>query len=294
MDISAYFEGGIDVSASGKLTANFELDNPHEAAFNFSCSGSGCTGAWKNVKVPTTTSENVQLSGQIDVTPDVYTAIQLDFDIDAISVRSGPEPHLYGVLSGCVAASATQTLGGGPSSSEEWHLLTGDVDWDVKLRTELLLGGTAIGNPAINTLYGRTHLWYSDLWPGGSNALDAIVAAPAQVVSGKPATYNVSMPQCYPYTDKVTYKVAWTGNATGSNAGGSIGCLVGRGAADCAAAPATPFGLAFTWPSGGGDSLTVIPTQDAHGRIFKTAQATQLSVHVQGSTAATPVEIARP
>jgi len=294
MDVSAYFEGGIDVSGSGKLTANFELDNPHEAAFNFLCSGSGCTGTWKNVKVPTTTSENVQLNGQIDVTPDVYTAIQLDFDIDAISVRSGPEPHLYGVLSGCVGASATQTLGGGPSSSQEWHLLAGDVDWDVKLRTELLLGGTAVGNPLMNTLYGRTHLWYSDLWPGGSNALDPVVAAPTQVVSGKAATYNVSMPSCYPYPDKVTYKVTWTGNAAGSNAGGSTGCLVGNGAADCVAAPATPFGVDFTWPSGGSDSLTVILERDAHGRIFKTAQPTQLSVDVRGQTISVPAATARP
>jgi len=278
MDISAYFEGGIDVNGSGKLTSNFELDNPHEAAFNFSCSGSGCSGNWSNVKVPTTTSENVQLSGQINVTPDVYTAVQLDFDVDALSVRSGPEPKLFGVLSGCVAASGTQTLGGS-STSAEWHLLTGDVDWELQLRTEFLLGGTMIGNPAMNGLISRTHLWYSDLWPGGSNALDAVVAAPTEVVSGKPATFNVSMPSCYPYPDKITYKVVSTdgGTEAAAGTGTSAACATGI----CLATPPKPFGVNVTWPSAGSQSLTVVPVGDAHGRAFNSAQPTQSNVDVQ-------------
>lgn len=278
MDISAYFEGGIDVNGSGKLTANFELDNPHEAAFNFSCSGSGCSGNWSNVKVPTTTSENVQLSGQINVTPDVYTAVQLDFDVDALSVRSGPEPKLFGALSGCVAASGTQTLGG-PSTSTEWHLLTGDVDWQLQLRTEFLLGGTMIGNPAINGLISRTHLWYSDLWPGGSNALDAIITAPTTVESDKPATFNVSMPSCYPYPDKITYELVSTGGATeaATGTGTSVACATGI----CLATPPKPFGVDVTWPSAGSQSLTVVPVGDAHGRVFKSAEPTQSNVDVQ-------------
>lgn len=293
MDVSAFFEGGIEVSGTGKLTANFELDNPHEAAFTFSCDGSGCTGTWGNVKEPTTTVENAQLSAEVDVTPDVYTALQLDFDIDAVSVRSGPEPHLYGRLSGCVGGTAEQTFGGGApatSTSQGWYLLTGDVDWDLKLRTELALIGYPIGNPAINTLYGRHHLWYEDLWPGGSNALDAIIAAPAGVQSGKPATFKVSMPTCYPYTDKVIYKVAWTGGATEANVAPSTDCSTGLNPGLCTAAPAKPFGVDFTWPTGGSDTLTVIPVSDAHGRVFKTAQPTQVNVNVQGPAVSPPVD----
>jgi hypothetical protein len=295
MDVSAYFEGDLDVSATGKLTANFELDNPHEVAFNFSCSESSCTGSSQTKKLPATTTENAQLSAQINVTPDVYTAIQLDFDIDIISVRSGPEPTLYGVLSGCLAGTATQTVGGGPSSSESWHLLTGDVDWGVRERSDLLVFGTQVGNSwMFPTILGRTHLWYDDLWPGGSNALDAIVTAPTTAVaSGTAGEYKVSMPGCYPYTDKVTYKVAWTGNAKGANSStAAADCLLGDGGAQCVAAPTAPFGIDFTWPAAGSDSLTVIPVSDTHGRVFKSAQATQVNVDVQGPPISTAADTA--
>jgi hypothetical protein len=294
MDVSAYFEGDLDISATGKLTASFELDNPHEVAFTFSCSESSCSGSSQTKKLPTTTTENAQVSAQIDVTPDVYTAIQLDFDIDVISVRSGPEPTLYGVLSGCLAGTATQTVGGGPSSSQSWHLLTGDVDWGVRERSDLLVLGTQVGNSwMFPTILGRTHLWYDDLWPGGSTALDAIVAAPTTAISsGAAGEYKVSMPGCYPYTDKVTYKVAWTGNAKGENAGTPGDCLLGDGGGQCVSAPATPFGMDFIWPGAGSDSLTVVPVSDAHGRVFKSAQPTQVNVVVQGPAISAPADLA--
>ncbi len=293
MDVSAYFEGDLDITATGKLTANFELDNPHEITFNFACSESSCSGSTATKKLPTTAAENAQLSGQIAVTPAVYTAIQLDFDVDLVSVRSGPEPTLYGVLSGCIAGTATQTVGGGPSSSESWHLLTGDVDWGVQERSDLLIFGTQVGNSwMFPTILGRTHLWYDDLYPGGSTALDPIVAGPSQAASGTTAAYKVSMPGCYPYTDKITYKVAWTGSAKGTNASTPGDCLLGDGGAQCVSAPATPFGVDFVWPAAGSDSLTAVPVSDTHGRVFKSAQPTQVNVAVSGPTLSPPADTA--
>jgi hypothetical protein len=293
MDVSLYVEGDLDVSATGSLSANFELDYPHEVTFDFLCSTpSSCSGDIAAKNLPITTTENVTLKGQIAVTPDVYVALQLDFDIDGITVRSGPEPKLYGFLNGCYMGSAAQTVGG-PSSSTEQHLLTGDLDWRLQMRSDFFLLGIPIDNPWMFPKIGvpQTHLWYEDLLgPGGSNGLDPIIAAPTTAVtSGNPATFTISMPKCDPYADAVTYKVAWTGNAKMAEAGTTKDCLIGEGGAICTEVPTKPFDLDFTWPSAGSDSITVTPVTDAHGRKYA-IPPTQLNVDVQGPAISAPAD----
>ena len=278
LDVSAYIEGNIEVGGQGQVDGHFQLDNPHEAAFDFTCSGKGCQGTSRNIPDPTTATEGAELKGQVFVKPDIFTALQLDFDVDALSARAGPQPYLLGTTSGCAAASASQTVGGA-STSQENHALTADLDWGVDLRAEALVGGQRIGQPFVHSVTGDKHLWFRDLAPGGSNALMASVGGPAQVSPGRPVQYQVKMPSCYPYTNPVQYRLSWTG---GAKPAPTAQCQWQSGQGFCTADPTRNLTLAFSWPASGNYSLSVVAVGDNHHRSFSPApQATQVAVTVK-------------
>ncbi len=277
LDISAYIEGNIAVGGEGKAEGHFQIDNPHKAFFDFTCSGSGCNATSHGIPDPTTASEGADIQGQVHIKPAIFTALQLDFDVDALSARAGPQPYLLGTASGCAAVAGAQTVGGG-SSSQENHILAGDLDWGVDLRAEALVLRKVIGQPFVHSVTGDKHIWFRDLAPGGSNALVAGVDGAAQVTAGKAAVYNVKMPSCYPYTNPVRYRVTWTGNAA---PGANPACQWQAGQGTCTFDPkkASPFTL--TWSAAGSQTLTVVPVSDEHLRTFTPApKQTQVSVTV--------------
>ncbi len=312
LDIDAYIEGNIEVSGEGQLTANFELDNPHEMKLNFSCNGKGCTGNSQPVAVPTTATENAQLSGRIWVKPTVFTAIQLGFDFDALVARAGPQPYLLGELYGCVAGAASQNLSNGSSTAQEWHALTADLDWGVDLRGEVLLGTDKVFDKTLQGVIKKnTHIWFKDLAPGGSNALNPAVVGVAQVAPGSSAVYTVKMPPCYPYPDKVKYQLTWTGGATASNGASgataatrsmvqqdarlkvagngnpspstsaSTPCNLQSGLGSCEFDPGKAFALDLVWSTAGTYNLTVAAEGDTHLRKYNPPGAAALDISVQ-------------
>lgn len=280
LDVSAYIEGNIEVGGQGQVDGHFQLDNPHEAAFEFTCSGKGCQGNSRNIPDPTTATEGAELKGQVFVKPDIFTALQLDFDVDALSARAGPQPYLLGTTSGCAAGSASQTAGG-PSTTQENHALTADLDWGVDLRAEALVGGQRIGQPFVHSVTGDKHLWFRDLAPGGSNALMASISGLTQTLPGRPVQYQLKMPSCYPYTNPVQYRLSWTGGATPAP---TAQCQWQGGQGTCIADPTRNLNLAFSWPASGIYSLSAVPIGDSHHRTFNPPpQATQLAVTVKAA-----------
>jgi hypothetical protein len=258
----------VEVGGAGKADAHFQLDNPHKATFGFSCDGTGCSlPKLASVPDPTTTTEGAQVQGQVFVKPAVYTALLLDFDIDALSARAGPQPYLLGTASGCAAGTATQTAGG-PSSSQENHALTADLDWGVDLRAEALIARQVIGRPYVHSVTGDKHLWFRDLAPGGSSALVAVVDATAQAAVAQAAVYKVRMPSCYPYTNPVQYRVSWTGNASPAPA---AACHWQAGQGTCTYDPTKDLAIALTWPAAGSYAVSVVPVGDDHHRTFQPA-----------------------
>jgi len=283
MDVSAYIEGEIEVSADGRAEGRFQLRNSNPTHFNFGCSGKGCTARSNRQPSATTTNESVQIEGTVTVKPAIYTALQLDFNYEALSARAGPQPYLLGMASGCGAAAGSQTSGGA-STVQENHVLSADLDWGVELRAEALVLGKIVGNSYRMKLMEDKHLWFRDMAPGGSNALVAGVVSAGPAVAGKRTDHRVRMPTCYPYSSRVTYQVSWTGGATPlADAGRNSPCTwkPAESTGTCTFDPSKEFVISLTWPTPGAWSLTVVPVRDAHDRVFSPAPApTRLGVTV--------------
>lgn len=283
MDVSAYIEGEIEVSSAGKAEGQFRIKNSNPTALTFSCSGKGCSASSRAEPAATTTNESAQIEGTVTVKPAIYTALQLDFNYEALSARAGPQPYLVGEAAGCAAVAGSQTVGGA-STSQENHVLSADLDWGVELRAEALVLGKIVGNSFRTSLMKERHLWFRDLAPGGSNALVAGVVSAGPAVAGKPAGHQVRMPTCYPYPNRVKYQVSWTGGAVpmadqGRNDPCSWQADQSKGV--CTFDPAKEFGFNLVWPTPGTYSLTVVPVGDSHDRVFAPApKPTQLNVTV--------------
>ncbi len=269
LDVSAYIEGNVEVSAAGRAVGQFRIKNTNPSQFDFACSGKGCSARSKAQGSSTTTNESAQIQGTVTVKPALFTALQLDFNYEALSARIGPQPYLTGEAAGCAAAAGSQS-GGGASAVRENHVVSADLDWGVELRAEALVLGKVVGSPYVRRVMADKHIWFRDLAPGGSTALVAVAESTGQATVGKPAGYSVRMPSCYPYPDRVEYAVAWTGNAAPAPRAGCV-WQAGAGRGRCKAAPLQDLNILLTWPTAGSYSLTVVPVGDAHDRIFAPA-----------------------
>jgi len=285
LDVSAYIEGIVEVGAHGKAEGRFQLDNPHKANFEFACSGAGCQARAVSIPDPTTTSESAQIQGQVFVKPAIFTALQLDFDVDALSARVGPQPYLLGSSAGCAAVAGSQTVGGSSTGAEN-HGLMADLDWGIDLRAEALIARQVVGQPFVHSVTGDKHLWFRDLASGGSTSLVVLASGPTQVAATKTAAYKVRMPSCYPYTNPVQYRVSWTGNATPAP---TPSCKWQVGGGTCTFDPTKDLALSLTWSTPGSYALTVTAVGDDHHRIFQPApKPTQLNVTVGTGGARAP------
>jgi hypothetical protein len=278
LDVGAYIEGSVRIAGQGKAEGGFQVENTQTAQFDFACDGGGCKSKSQQIPVPTTTTETAQVNGQLTVEPAVYTALQLNFNFNALSARAGPEPYLLATASGCSAIAAQQSTDGS-SSVQDNQALVADLDWGVKLRAEALVGGQVVGNPYVHSVTGNRHIWFRDLAGGGSTALVAVVDTTSQATAGKPATYRVKMPSCYPYKSPVQYRVTWTGNATPAP---TKGCDWQKGI--CKSEPMTELLINLTWPIAGNYSLTVVPVGDEHGNQLRAftppPKSTELTITV--------------
>jgi hypothetical protein len=87
------------------------------------------------------------------------------------------------------------------------------------------------------------------------------------------------MPSCYPYTEKVEYRVSWSGGAAPAP---NPRCAWQAGGGVCKAEPRQDLVITLTWAAAGTQTLTVAPVGDAHERSFAPApKPTVVSVVVQ-------------
>lgn len=275
LDVSAYIEGEVEVESEGKASGRFAVSNAHRSAFEFECSGEGCTGREKGSSAPATTNESAQIEGQISVQPGIYAALQLSFDYNILQGRAGPQPYLLGVANGCAGVSATQS--GGASSSTSSAALIADLDWGVKIRAEALAGGQRIGSRWEQRVMRDRHIWSRDLAPGGSSALVPTATGLAQVVASQPATVTLRMPACYPYTDKVQYRLTWTGGAAPAP---HAACQWQAAAGTCEFDPTKDLALRLTWPTAGTHGLSVRVVKDEHRTFAPAPPPVQLTISV--------------
>lgn len=282
LDVGIFIEGSVRVAGEGRAEAQFQVETKQTAQFEFTCNGGGCGKPKKSplLTSPITTSQSAQLQGTVSVRPAVYTALQLNFNFNALSARAGPEPYLLATAAGCAGVAAEQTQGKGSTSSHN-EALTLDLDWGVDFRAEALVGGQIVGNPWTAELVGERHIWFRDLAGGGSTALVAVVDPADAVAAGTAATYKVMMPSCYPYSAPVQYSVTWTGDAV---AAPTEGCDWAKGR--CRFHPQKPLEIKLTWPSAGSYTLTVRPIGDEHANQVRAfapePKPTEVTVTVAG------------
>lgn len=287
LDVSAYIEGEVQVSADGKAEGQFQVKNSNPTHFTFGCSGRGCSARSNRQPSATTTNQSAQIEGTVSVKPAIYVALELNFNYEALSARAGPQPYLLGTASGCAAVAGSQTAGGA-STVQENHVLSADLDWGVELRAEALVLGKIVGNSYRTPLMADKHLWFRDMAPGGSNALMATVESAGPAVAGQPVDHKVRMPTCYPYPNRVKYQVTWTGGAVPApapvvGAARSPVCSfeATQSKGTCTFDPKQEFVISLIWPTPGNWSLTVVPVGDTHDRVFTPApKPTQLTVTV--------------
>jgi hypothetical protein len=138
LDVSVYVDGRIIVDGEGKITGDVSVKTMQDTTFDFSCSGKACDLQQRSVPEPVVTTESVKMDGRIHVKPEVYAALQLDFDVELLTARAGPQPYLLGEIYGCAAAAATQSAGTTTNALQS-YALTSDLDWGVELRAEALI-----------------------------------------------------------------------------------------------------------------------------------------------------------
>lgn len=291
LDVSVYLDGTLEVDGKGTLNGNLKVQSMQTSVFDFECSGHGCNLKKRSVPAPATAVESVQLDGRIRIKPAIYTALQLGLNVNLLNARAGPQPYLLGEVSGCAAATGAQSTDG-TSTAQGLHALTADLDWGIELRAEALAGGQKVAQK--KWTLKEEHLYFKDL--ANSTALMPSVAGTLQPSAGQPAVYTMKMPTCYPYTDRMEYRVRWTGGAgaaTGAANSRAMDprasmvrsvpstCTVQTGQGTCQGAPLNGTSLSLAWPTAGDYNLTVIPVEDKHGRKFDASRATQMTISVQ-------------
>ena len=291
IDLSLFVQGFLQITAKGQLTSSFNLDYVHTTGFGFTCDGKGCTPTQPSrsqvtkipaAPAPTTTTE---VSGEIQVQPKLFTGLEINVDVDAIQARVGPEATLEGDVQGDACLS---TAGAVRTTSDA---LLAELGWTPSMRADLLMFTTAIGNGYNKPLEPERMLEFQDLLQGrgGSSALTPGVTGQAKVTPGQAATYNISMPACYPYPDQVNYHVSWTG---GGLTAGSKSCSVPSAVPpattpplnelNCVFNPKQALALSLAWPQASTTdySITVEAVGDQLGRKFNSAKPAVVPVSV--------------
>ncbi|HEY9181646.1 MAG TPA: hypothetical protein VIQ99_00515, partial [Gammaproteobacteria bacterium] len=283
IDVSAYIEGEVDVTANGSVVGTATLSNEHTSTFDFTCDGHGCEagpGGQPTESTPVTTTQSVQIEGKVTAKPGIYTALMLTLNVNVLGARLGPQPFLEGTAVGCGAATATQTDG------DQNAALAADLDWGVGFRAEALVGGKVLPNEYRREITGENHIWFKDLIPGGSSALRAAIAGPTEAATGQATAYKLSLPSCYPYEEDAKYRVTWTGNATPSSTPASA-CDWQAGRGDCRFDPTRELDVRFAWPAAGNYSLTAAVIGDEHRTFDPAPAAVELAVAVTGEASTT-------
>lgn len=295
VDISAYIAADVDVIVTAQADASYEVDHTHTINFQYSCDGGGCSGTETKEPTHTTTIKKAEIKGQASITPAVYTALQVDFDFDALGVRAGPKPALIGQINGCASSASTTGTGVAPIVQRSQGLMA-DLDWKTDFVWQALVGTKTVAEHS-NALVGRRHIFFQDLLPGGSSALIAGVTEAPNPTTGQPVLFKVHMPQCYPYTDTIQYHVTWTGVASGAPIQNSQPACTwnnSQSQGTCFGDPTKELDVALDWPSTGTYSITVVPVHDNHPRDFRVTP-NPISVNVRpGLVKVDPGALARP
>ena len=295
LNIDLFVDGRIKLDGAGRVKATAKMTTTETASLKFKADGHGAEleqhtipGCPEHACPPERTVEQITVDGRLRVKPEVYVALQLALDTDALVARAGTEPYLLGELYGCSQTTATQGIGAA-GTLQEVHGLFVDLDWGAYIRAEAFAANVKLGDKEWKL--AQRHIYFKDLL-NGSTSLTPNLAGPAQPTAGHPASYKLRMPACYPYPDPLHYRVrtgAQPGAATQTaSVAGASTCSVQGAEGQCWGDPHKETPVSLTWPSAGDYTLNVVSVEDKHGRKFESAPSNSQQVKVQQGASPPP------
>lgn len=200
---------GLDIDAL--LTGSVEADSDFGASgtFDYTCDKNGCTGSssFNN----SFDLDQINAALELEIAAQVYARVMLRAELydDAVAFAEvGAQGFAQADLWGYYGNDCGD--GDGDGDNETVEALVADVragyDW------KFGIGGAFLPDRDWTVNGQRWHLGFFDLLgQGNSTALSPMIDGPTLVTRGQPATYNVKMRPCYPYSEGVNVR-AQAGN----------------------------------------------------------------------------------
>jgi hypothetical protein len=254
---------GLDFEASA--TASVSLNSPLHSTgiFDYTCTFKGCTGdaSFDSQHTPGTQPITAGLSGRIKPSPWVQLALRGYLYHDSIAhAQLGVRPYLLGDLWGYFGNNCGDADSDG--SYEHVDALTFDLDSQVKLTAKVAALGDSLKKEWNDIWHtSRAHHGFWDLL-GGSSALEPMLNGPDTVPANSSQQYLASMRPCWPYGDRVNYRLDWGDGAI----------------SDFAEAPNSWHPESHSWLQAGIFNVGLRAVSDDHGRDLNAHTARSIEV----------------
>ena len=212
---------GLDASAVATLDA--DMNATGNASFDIHCNSSSCDGS-KNVSFGFTNNKNptMSVSAKVDVTPSVSASVRgYLYSESILYAQVGVKPKLPCQLFFYYGNQCGDANGDGTPETVNALTLDAGVEVDVTAKVSLFGDDTWSHDWAV---LPRRSVAFWDLAPGGSSVLTPILhGSGAAITRGTEVTAGGfalratgSMRPCWPYTDPMTYELAWGDGTTES------------------------------------------------------------------------------
>lgn len=196
-DISAELAGSVSVDTSFGVSGTFD----------YTCTRDTCTGSSDFDSGPDTdeVTGSIELDVRAQLNARLMFRVEL-YDDDFLYAEAGVKGLLEGHLWGYYGNNCGDGDGNGQNETVEALIAEADAGYDWTYGY-----GGILGTRTWSSTGPRWHLGYWDLLgEDGSSALSAMIHGPSEVLVGQPASYQISLRPCYPFSEP-----AWFGMAPG-------------------------------------------------------------------------------
>jgi len=244
---------GLNVSATTTGTINVSGNRDYAGTFDWTCTLNDCQGTSSFTSNPSTSTQTFTAGISGHIKPEPYANISLRAYLYTESVayaQAGLEPHLLGDL--WAYAGNTCGDGDGDGVNESVNALTFDLDSRLDVTGQASVFGSSPWKRTFST-GSIHHIGLYDLLSSTSTAMTPELRGPANGKTGIASSFTTKMRSCWPYTENVTYQMAWgDGSAPEQQTG----------------APGTALTFNHTFTNPGTPTVADTVLTDQHGRTI--------------------------
>ena len=254
---------GLNVSATTTGTINVSGNRDYAGSFDWTCTLNDCQGTSSFTSNPSTSTQTFTAGISGHIKPEPYANISLRAYLYTESIayaQAGLEPHLLGDL-WAYAGNACGD-GDGDGANESVNALTFDLDSRLDVTGEASVFGSSPWKRTFST-GSIHHIGFYDLLSSTSTAMTPELRGPANGKAGIASSFTTKMRSCWPYTENVTYQMAWgDGSAPQQQTG----------------APGTALTFSHTWTDPGTPTVADTVLTDQHGRTINKSMSRNFPV----------------